>query len=239
MIKSLKCAARIAAVAAGCIMPLSGAFAQTAWQHLARAPDISATTSSSNQALGAQAPTARVCNTGANPAYVQFGTSNSVASTLAGSTLVPAGGCVSMNAVGQSYVAAITPTGTTVIQTELGTGALNLAGDGSQQPITGTVIVPPYPAQSCAASGDQAPLSIPSTMTLTLPNTSCLCAQVSVPQSNTADIAVTYDGLTPSSSVGARWTAGSQFQICGYSLLVSLKLAPVSGTQSINFQYTK
>jgi len=93
----------------------------SAWTLIARAPDLSVTTVTSRVAFGTAGPVARVCNIGGLQAYVSLG-GNAVTATLSGSIMVPQGACVSLNATGATYIAALTPSDTTTLQVELGTG---------------------------------------------------------------------------------------------------------------------
>lgn len=93
-----------------------------AWTLVARAPDITAGTTTGRVALGAAGPVARVCNLSATiAAYFRLG-SSTITATLAGGDLVMPATCVVVNAAGMTYLAAITPSSTAVLQTTLGTG---------------------------------------------------------------------------------------------------------------------
>lgn len=106
-------------------LAIGGGFTQTA-----RAPDLTATTSSSRVALGATAQTARVCNTGTVNAYVALG-DVTVNATLTGSILVTAGNCVNLNLGTATYLAGITASSSVTIQTSIGNGFAALGGGGS------------------------------------------------------------------------------------------------------------
>lgn len=100
------------------------------WAQTARAPDIAATTSSSDTVLGASAPVAIVYNIGSNIAYVKpFKSATTV--TAATGIPIPAGGCQSISVAGQSHLAAISVGGTTTLQVALGTGVTGGCGGSS------------------------------------------------------------------------------------------------------------
>lgn len=95
-----------------------------AWQSLGFAPLMSVALTTSNEAFGAGVlgPVAKICNTGANPAYVLLSTSGSTAATTTTATLFPAGVCGYLAAAGQNHAAAISTTGVTTLNIELGSG---------------------------------------------------------------------------------------------------------------------
>lgn len=106
--------------------------AQT-WFPQARAA-LTATVTTSNVAIGAGA-TAKVCNTGAADAYIQFGVANTQVATVAGSFLLPASGCEAFDMKPfntlQTYLAGITATGTANLAITTGLGSPSLASVSS------------------------------------------------------------------------------------------------------------
>ena len=106
-------------------LPIGGGFIQTA-----RAPDLTASNTTSNVALGAAASTARVCNTGLVTAYVALGGS-SVTVTTANGIVISGGNCVNLSAAGFTNLAGITASSTAILQTSLGSGFASLGGGGS------------------------------------------------------------------------------------------------------------
>ncbi len=109
------------------------------------ASGISPTTTSSATLLPPLGLVAWICNTGAVDAYLNFGTANTVAATVAAGSLLKAGTCASydlfpyFNPTRNGYVAAITGSSTTTLAVETGIGSgPSQAGVGST--ISGTVI---------------------------------------------------------------------------------------------------
>lgn len=92
----------------------------------ARAPNSSVSNSSTRVALGASAPVAWICNTGATDAYVKLGNSAVVATTTA-DTLIRSGICIQMDATAATNLASITASSTTTLVTSLGMGSVNAA----------------------------------------------------------------------------------------------------------------
>lgn len=105
----------------------------SAFTQQARAPDLTAGTTTSRVALGAAAPVARVCNTGLVTVYVALGNATVTATLVGGFPILP-GSCANMNAVGAVDLAAITASSTAVLQTSLGTGMASLGGGGGGAP---------------------------------------------------------------------------------------------------------
>jgi hypothetical protein len=81
---------------------------------------LSATTVTSNVALGSAGPTALVQNSGPDDVYVAFGTGAVTATTS--STLVQSGQAVSFNVGSSTHIAAITASGTAELSIATGTG---------------------------------------------------------------------------------------------------------------------
>ena len=91
------------------------------WTQLGRATDISATTTSSSEALGTKAPVAIIYNTGTTWAYVSLSTSSGTV-TEANGIPVPPARCVALNATSQTYINAIMGTGSATLNVSLGEG---------------------------------------------------------------------------------------------------------------------
>lgn len=113
---------------------------QTPWFQQGKiAAGISVTSASAATLLPTTGLQAWICNTGANDAYLGFGTANTVAATVAGSSWLKAGSCGNydlfpfFNATRNSYVAAITGSSTTTLTVETGVGS------GPIQPGTATL----------------------------------------------------------------------------------------------------
>lgn len=96
----------------------------------ARTPDISVSSSSTPTALGAKAPVALVFNTGTVYAYVKLNVGTTTVTAAAG-VPVPPGSCVALNATNQTYIAAITASGTTTLQVSMGSGFPGSCGGAS------------------------------------------------------------------------------------------------------------
>lgn len=99
------------------------------WSPTGRGADLAVTGTTSNVALPTTgAGTAvNVCNTGSVDAYINLGTSVAVVATTAAGYLVSAGQCNTYDLkpfqTQQTYLAAITATGSTTIKTTVGLGA--------------------------------------------------------------------------------------------------------------------
>lgn len=117
---------------------------------------IDASTVSANKQLGSIAPTAWVCNVGDNVGYVALGTLN-VGVTVASGFRIPPAFCASLNSLGTTYIAAITPSGTTTFQVSTGTGWPAGSQFGTQSisvttaPATGAVVTTPVTAGTSSA----------------------------------------------------------------------------------------
>jgi hypothetical protein len=99
---------------------------------------VSATTSSSRQQLPATSAVVLVGNKGSVPAYVKLG-DNTVAATVDG-IMVPAGGGCALTVGSNTYIAAITASGSATLNTAGGTGlAQTCFGGGSGGGSGGTV----------------------------------------------------------------------------------------------------
>ena len=112
------------------------AWTPTGWASLA------ATSTTANVALGSAQTAANtpfvawVQNVGANPANVLLGAANTVAATLTSGTYIAPGECVSLNALGATYLAAISTAGTT-LNIMTGVGVPN--GGCSAAQVTATI----------------------------------------------------------------------------------------------------
>jgi len=93
---------------------------------------LSVSNSSSRVALPTSGPTALIVNTGANTAYLAFGSSSVTAATT-GILLSP--GCsTAFNVNGQTYIAAITASSTTTLSVTSGSGLPTLPNSGCGAP---------------------------------------------------------------------------------------------------------
>ena len=101
---------------------------QQGWYSQGRAANLSVSTASANEALPTNGFSAKLCNAGANDAYVGFGADNTAAATVAGSSFIKAGYCATFalkanqGATRAAYVAAITNSSTTTLYVETGAG---------------------------------------------------------------------------------------------------------------------
>lgn len=119
----------------------------TVWLPQGRLTSISVTTSSAATLLPTAGQTAWLCNTGANDAFLTFGTSNLITATVAAGAWLKAGSCGTYarnptTSTLYTYVAAIGSGGSTTIyvETGLGTPPSQLAASGSGTSVTqGTV----------------------------------------------------------------------------------------------------
>ncbi len=106
------------------------------WQPAGNSASMSLTTTSSNSQIfqgTPNAPTLRVCNRGANDAYVLMGGSSVTVSSTTG-TLVPSnGGCIPLAVGTNQYVAGIAAASTTTLSAQPGAGTIagNSGGVGS------------------------------------------------------------------------------------------------------------
>lgn len=180
----------------------------TNWQQLGRATDIAVTTVTQSEALGTLAPVAVVYNTGTNWGYVNLSIGAGTV-TAANGTPVPPGGCISMHATKQTYISAITATGTTTLQVALGIGSPGSCGSsalGSSQPTKpGTFTALGYcqlTSLSAATLLSSCAGGIPAGATV---------AQISV---ETAAVRYRDDGVAPTTTVGMPAPIGS-FQYSG------------------------
>jgi hypothetical protein len=136
------------------------------WNQIGTTVSLSASTSSSNVALGGSTTgqsgiAVAVCNSGSNDAFVALGQSNAVTAT-SGGVRVPANnaGCVQLPANGATYLAGITLTSTTTLYIQVGQGTYLGAGGGGSgggvQSVTGSgtiVCTPTVGAVLCTGSG--------------------------------------------------------------------------------------
>jgi hypothetical protein len=91
---------------------------------------LSVSTTSANVALPSGAPYVNIYNTGTAPAYWQMGASSSVTATTSDDVIQP-GAWVSVANVGQTYLAAITASGTATLNISGGSGFMTGAGGGA------------------------------------------------------------------------------------------------------------
>lgn len=105
----------------------------------ARALDLSVTTTTGRVALGANAPVAYVCNTGANVAYVALGDAAVTVTAAAGFPIL-AGQCASLFSTGATNIAGITAASTTTLQVASGWGAAGATAGASAIPAGSSVI---------------------------------------------------------------------------------------------------
>lgn len=89
--------------------------------------NLTAGTATSNVALGSASPTTLIQNTGAKDAYVKLGVGNTVTAALT-DTLVQAGSYYVMATGVNTYLAAITATGSSALKITTGTGIPVLSG---------------------------------------------------------------------------------------------------------------
>ncbi len=122
-IVALMIAALLAAIAPASAQP-APSVSQSWWPQGRTSLSVSGTTG--NVAFPASGFIANICNTGANDAFISFGTANTVAATTAAGYQLKAGFCQSYarQAFGTlyTYLAGITSTSTTTLYIETGTG---------------------------------------------------------------------------------------------------------------------
>lgn len=145
-------------------LPVTGTFSSSiaAFAPTGQA-SLSVSNSSSRVALGSAGPTAVVKNTGANVAYILFGSSGATATTS--SYPVLAGEEVAFNVGSNTYIAGITASSTTTLLVTTGTGlpalAISSSGGGGTVSISqatpgttnGTAIVGVNAATALAGAG--------------------------------------------------------------------------------------